>query len=258
MDVLVFAGGKPDPEDPLFSVAQGKPKALIDVAGKPMAQWVLDAVSGAKHTEQVIVVGLDEDCGLHCARPLHFVPDRGGLIDNAVAGMRRVREISPAAEHALVLAGDTPAITPQMIDWRIEQTQGTDVDVDYAAIKREVMETRYPGSSRSYVRLRDVEVCGGDMHVVRPSLAARVDLVERLIEARKNVVKQAALIGFDTLFLLLTRRLTLKGAEKLVSKRLGVVGSATLSPYAEIGMDVDKPFQLEIMRRDLSPASSTS
>jgi GTP:adenosylcobinamide-phosphate guanylyltransferase len=258
MDVLILAGGIPGPDDPLFPFTEGKPKALVDLAGKPMGQWVLDAVSGAKLTEHVVVVGLDEDCGFHCAKPLHFISDQGGILDNAMPGMRRIQEISPKAEHALVLPGDTPAITSKMIDWRIEQAQGSDIDIDFAAIERDVMETRYPGSSRSYIRLKDVEVCGADMHVVRPSLVRRVELWERLIGARKSIFKQAALIGLDTLFFLLTRSMTLRGAEKLVSKRLGVVGRATLSPYAEIGMDVDKPFQLEIMRQDLSPASSTS
>jgi hypothetical protein len=50
--------------------------------------------------------------------------------------------------------------------------------------------------------------------------------------------------------------LTLDGAQKLISKRLGIVGVATLSPYAEIGMDADKPFQLEILRRDLASAGN--
>ena len=33
--------------------------------------------------------------------------------------------------------------------------------------------------------------------------------------------------------------------------RLNIPGKAILCPYAEVGMDVDKLFQLEIMREDL-------
>jgi hypothetical protein len=138
-----------------------------------------------------------------------------------------------------------------MIDWRIESMEGSHCDIEYTAIERTVMESRFPGSNRSYVKLKDVEVCGGDVHGLRLSLVGQWDLWERLINARKNIFKQAALIGFDTLFFLLTRSMTLKQAESLVSKRLGIVGKATLSPYAEMGMDVDKPFQLEIMRKEL-------
>jgi hypothetical protein len=73
----------------------------------------------------------------------------------------------------------------------------------------------------------------------------------RITNARKSPLKQAALIGFDTLFLLATRQLTLAGAESRIMKRLNITGRAIVCPYAEVGMDVDKPFQLEIMRRDL-------
>jgi hypothetical protein len=33
--------------------------------------------------------------------------------------------------------------------------------------------------------------------------------------------------------------------------RLNITGKALVCPYAEVGMDVDKLFQLEIMREDL-------
>ena len=114
------------------------------------------------------------------------------------------------------------------------------------------MEARFPGSNRSYVRLKDYELCGGDMNVFRASLVTtRTELWERIIEARKNALRQAALIGYGTLLLLLLRRLTLEAGIKRASKSLGIRGRALVCPYAEIGMDVDKPYQLEILAADL-------
>jgi hypothetical protein len=172
-------------------------------------------------------------------------------LDNGLAGLQCLKEVAPSAELALVLPGDTPAITSEMIDWRIDDAYRTNADFYYTAIEREVMEARYPESKRSYVRLKDVEVCGGDMHVVRLSLAADPHLWNRIVDARKNVFKQAALVGLDTLFLLLTRRMTLMGAVKLAGKRLDIAAAVTLSPYAEMGMDADKPFQPDILREEL-------
>ena len=74
---------------------------------------------------------------------------------------------------------------------------------------------------------------------------------EKITNSRKSPLKQAALIGFDTAFLLLTGRLTLKKAETRIMTRLNITGKAIVCPYAEVGMDVDKPHQLEIMRADL-------
>ena len=70
MDAVVLAGGIPSPEDPLYNYTQGRSKALVDIAGAPMVQWVLNALGGAISVDHVLVVGLDQDCGLTCAKPL--------------------------------------------------------------------------------------------------------------------------------------------------------------------------------------------
>ena len=48
MDAVVLAGGIPQPNEPLYSYSHGEAKALIDMAGKPMIQWVLDALGDFK------------------------------------------------------------------------------------------------------------------------------------------------------------------------------------------------------------------
>jgi hypothetical protein len=114
------------------------------------------------------------------------------------------------------------------------------------------MEARFPNARRSYVHLRGLEVCGGDMNIVRVDLATDDRLWERLLAARKSVWRQASLVGWDTLFFLLLRRLELEVAVQRVSRRLHIRGRAHLFPHAEAGMDVDKPHQLELIRRDLA------
>ena len=90
------------------------------------------------------------------------------------------------------------------------------------------------------------------MNIVRASVASGNDeLWERLISARKNAFKQAALFGFSTLFLLLTRRLSIHDAAPRVSKQIGIRGRVVFCPYAELAMDVDKPHQFEILRADM-------
>ena len=115
------------------------------------------------------------------------------------------------------------------------------------------MEKRFPGSNRSYIHLKDMDVCGGDLNVVRASLVNGSDeLWEKIIASRKNALKQAALLGYDNLLLLLLRQINLENAVRRVARRLNLTGRALVCPYAEIAMDVDKPHQLEIMRADLS------
>jgi hypothetical protein len=116
------------------------------------------------------------------------------------------------------------------------------------------MEKRFPGSKRTWTKLSDMEICGGDLNAARISLIVNDDteMWEKITDSRKNPLKQAALIGYDTALLLLTGRLSLQDAETRVMKRMNITGKAVVSPYAEVGMDVDKPHQLEIMRADLA------
>ena len=130
-----------------------------------------------------------------------------------------------------MVSSDIPAITSEMVDWEIETTLPTDVDLCYTVVKREVIEARYPGSRRTYVKLKDMEVCGGDLNVLHTSVVSmNPEIWERLIASRKNPIKQAAIIGFDTLFLMIFRMLTLDEAVKKVTARLNMTGQSSRLP----------------------------
>jgi len=253
VDAVVTAGGIPKLDEALYLYTQGKPKALLDIGGKPMIQWVLDALGAAKLVDNVVVIGLDDVSGVTCSKPLTFIPNRLSMIENILGGINQVLEINPSATHILLVSSDIPGITPEIVDWEIATTQPADVDLCYNVVKREVIETRYPGSKRTFTRLKGMEVCGGDMNVIRTSVASMpTDTWKRLIDSRKNPIKQAAILGIDTLFLTLLQAITLEEAVRKVAARLHMTGQAIICPYAEIAMDVDKPHQLEMMRTDLA------
>ncbi len=69
MDAIVLAGGIPLPEETLYPYTRGHPKAMLDLAGKPMIQWVLDALSESTTIENVIITGLTEKSGVACKKP---------------------------------------------------------------------------------------------------------------------------------------------------------------------------------------------
>jgi GTP:adenosylcobinamide-phosphate guanylyltransferase len=252
MDAVVTAGGIPQPGEPLYEETHGRSKALLDIGGKPMIQWGLDALEGAATIERVVIIGLDESSGVKCAKPLWFVPNHGAMIENIRAGIVKILEIHPQAHQVMIVSSDVPAIKPEMVDWVANNAAQSDDDMYYHVITRQVMEARYPGSRRTYTRLKNVEVCGADVNVVRAQTVTSNDaLWKRIIDARKSPLQQASLLGFDTLLLILFRQLTVESAAKLASKRLKMRGRGVFSPYAELGMDVDKPHQLAMMREDL-------
>jgi GTP:adenosylcobinamide-phosphate guanylyltransferase len=254
MDAIVIAGGIPLPEDPLYSYTQGNSKALLDIAGKPMVQWVLDALSSAKSIENVIVIGLSAKSGVTCQKPMHFLSNQGRMLANIVAGIEKSQQLNPQNEYVMVVSSDVPAIKAEMIDWLSETCQQTHDDLYYGVVPREVMEARYPNSKRTFTRLKGIEVCGADVNVTHVNMAKDeyLDTWQQLIGNRKNPLLQARVIGLDTLFQMLFRQLTIDDIIKRVMARIGVRGRAIIWQHAEAGMDVDKPHQLEIMRADLA------
>jgi GTP:adenosylcobinamide-phosphate guanylyltransferase len=256
MDAIVTAGGIPKPGEPLYSYTLGASKALLDIAGKPMIRWLLEALESAETIERVVVIGLAPESVQTTSKVAAFLPNQGSMIENIRAGVRKIVELNPDTRHVLLVSSDIPAITGKIVDWFVRASQQSDQDIYYSVVPRRVMEKRFPGSKRSYTRLSDIEVCGGDMHIIRAELAFSTDRIwDDLIGARKNVFKQASIIGFDTLLLLLIGILTLEDAVRRVTKRLKLTGQPVKSPYAELGMDVDKPAQLEMLRADLGHRS---
>ena len=259
MDAIVTAGGIPQPEDPLYTYSHGDAKAMVDVAGKPMIQWVLDALGDAKSVNNVVVIGLSTKSGVTCKKPLHFISNQGRMLANVVAGVNKSLELNKDTEYVLLVSSDIPALKPEMVGWLIETCMQTKDDLYYGICTREVMEKRFPDSKRTYTHLKDMEVCGADINMAHVRMATEhLDMWESLIGNRKSPLRQARIIGLGTLFALFTRRLTLEDAVKRVCERIGVHGRAIIWPYAEACMDVDKPHQLELMRADLARQQNTS
>jgi len=252
MDAVVIAGGIPAPQDPLYAYSKGEAKALLDIAGKPMVQWVIDALGEANTIDRIVLIGLTARSGLTSRKPLVYISNEGRMLANIQAGTEKVKQLNPKAEYVLFVTSDIPAITGAMFDWVVNTSLQTKHDIYYNVIPRQVMEDRFPAANRTFVRLKDLEACGGDTHVVRTAIVGRNSgFWDKLIEARKNPAAQASLLGFDIIFRFLFRQLTADDVIRRVAARLGLRGRALICPFAEVGMDVDKPHQLELMRSHL-------
>jgi GTP:adenosylcobinamide-phosphate guanylyltransferase len=253
VDAVITAGGIPKPEDPLYPLTQGRNKALLPIGGVPMVQWIVDALGGADCIGRVVVVGLDPaEAALECRKPLSYVPNAGSMIGNVQAGAKQVLAQDANARHVLVVSADIPTITAEMVDWNVSTSLETDHDAYYSFIPAADMERRFPGSRRTFFKLKEGRFSGSDMNVFQTALVGKYHPAwQAIVDSRKNVFKQAGLVGVDTLLLLLLGRLSIAGAERAVLRHLGVHGRTFLSRYPETGMDVDKPHQYELVKRDL-------
>lgn len=251
MDCVVLAGGLPKPEDPMYALTQGETKALLPMNGRTMLERVIDALQSAKHVEDVVVVGLGSDLGMQFKRPVHHLPDHGGLISNGMAGLEWLAENKPGTTHFLGVTSDIPLMTGQMVDDFIEMCQPLDRGIYYNFVSKETMEARFPHSTRTYVKLKGMQVAGGDIGMIHVDLRRETERLEMLENARKHAWKIARVVGLRMMIKLLLRQVTFNDIEETAYRLTGISVKVVLNPYAEMAMDGDKPAQVTLLRDEL-------
>ncbi len=252
LDTIVLAGGIPGPEAPLYAYTQGESKTLLAIAGKPMLQWVLDALTDAPGVGRVVIVGAGESASVSCPKVVATVPDHGSLFANGVAGLTKLRELGAITPQVIMCSGDIPLITAEMVEWGISQCPDPSVDLYHFDVPREAMEARFPGSLRTFIHFADEDLAGGDFHIIAPDMVERnAALWDDLISNRKNALKQALRLGPLFFIKLALHRLRVEELESKAAQKFGLRARVVRSKYAELGMDVDKTVQLELCRREL-------
>ena len=171
MNAIITAGGVPKAEDLLFPYTNGLSKSLIDVAGKPMIQWVLDALCASAKIKNIVIIGLAESDGLSTSKPTYYVPNQGSMLSNIVVGFTKVQEIDPTANYIVIASSDIPDLKSNMVDWLIDEVEKEPADIYYGIVQKQLMEKTYPDSRRTWTKLKDMELCGADINVAHVSMA---------------------------------------------------------------------------------------
>lgn len=249
IDCVVVAGGRPDSSDPLYEYTQGKPKALLEIGGSTLIQYVLRSLLGATSIDHIVVVGLEQSALPDLEGPIDYVADQGGLVANGLAGLAHLQSLRPGARHILFSSADIPAVSSAIVDDIVSSCRPFDQAAYYFMVERQVMESLYPGSNRTYITLKDKAVAGADMFIADARLAeGNSHLLHDMAAGRKQAWKLARIVGPVTLISLWMHRLTLAGIEQRAERVLGAPVSVQLTRHAQLAMDIDKPEQLRLLR----------
>ena len=252
INCVIMAGGLPEPGEPLYEMTQGKSKVLLDMNGRTMLERVVDALQAAQSIGEIVVVGLGSDLGMTFQKPVYHVTDHGSLLKNALAGIAKMRELHPETNLVLLCSADIPTITPEIVDDFIEKCAPFDKGMVYNFVDKATLEARFPHSNRTYVKLKDALIAGGDMTLIQADLSdTNRHIWEALTNARKHAWQLARVVGFRFLFKFLLRQLSLSYIEDAAYRITGRPCQVMLNPHAEIAMDADKPEQVELLRADI-------
>ena len=244
VDAVILAGGDGAVIDPEVRI-----KGLVPVAGKPMVEWVVDAMRAAASIAEIaVVVPTAEGLGPWVDKVDKLVISSDSFIENMHAGVRSFR----GEREVLVATGDVPALLPESVDDFVRHSLETGAEFTYPLISRESMDVQFPGSKRTYVRLQQGQVTGGNLALMSPALLERnLDIGQRLFETRKSPAQMARVIGFRFIVKLVTGRLDPPEVERKLGEILGGRCSAIYTDHASIGADVDKPIDVVVTERVL-------
>jgi molybdopterin-guanine dinucleotide biosynthesis protein A len=244
LNAVVLGGGKTG--DP-FPAGFGVPvKALIPIADRPMAWYVLRALRESGKVDRIVYIGPTTPA----LEPLIDVnvPDAGGMLENLEAGLARLQAKDVRSDGRVLLAtADVPLLTANAVRDLFERDPGA--ALVYPVVPEGAAERQFPGGKRTYARVLEGRFTGGNLFVLEPGLVGQfMPRLRQVIANRKNPVALAGVIGLGTLFKLLLGRLSIPDLEARVSHILGVPARALITEAAEIGFDVDKPEDLELVR----------
>jgi len=244
VSVLILAGQREGVIDPLCAAAGVERKAIIPINGKPMIDYVLDALSAAKLKFPFHVSGFDAAYDTRLVQS----PSAPGPAGSAYAALKDGIEFP-----CLMTTCDHPLLTRDMLDIFITGAKQSSADFCVGFAEKSVIQPAYPDVKRTYWKFSDTPVSGCNLFYVANEDGLKViEFWKQAQHLRKQPIKLARTIAWGLLFKYLLGRLSLADAFSYVSKRLDITATPILIPIAEAAIDVDKPSDKELVERILA------
>jgi len=224
--------------------------ALIDIGGRIILDYVVAALREARLVDRIAIAGPVEDLApFYAGLPGIILTSSGQTaIESVAKGLMAL----DAFGQVLVVTSDIPLLKAQMVDEFIEQCGDQSCDFYYPVVSKELNEAKYPGAKRTYVKLKEGTYTGGNIFLLRGEALYRcLPKAEKLVSLRKSPLAMAWFVGLPLIAKLFLQILPIREAEQRVSRMLGIKGKVIISGNPELGIDVDKPEDLELVKRFL-------
>ncbi len=242
---LVLAGSRGG-ADAVADYAGVSHKALIVLDGRTLIHRVLDALDAAG-AARIIVSTHDAGVAAELAR----IKTRAAVtrIDAAASPSASVLE---AAEKVgtplLVTTADHALLQPEWVTRFLDDApQGADIAVLLAS---EAVVTAAARTKRTYLAFADGRYSGCNLFLLRNPQALNAIAFWRRVEAqRKAPWKMALTVGPIMLVRYALKMLTLDGMIAQLGRRAGATAAAVRSPFGLAAVDVDKPSDLDLVRK---------
>lgn len=223
-------------------------KAFIKLIGKPMIMYVIDALRSSNKVDKIVIVGEKSKFNSLDTYTDMIIDSNESMLNNISAGVKHFKE----DDMLLVSTCDIPLLTGEAVADFITRSLESKADLCYPIVNKTTCQLKYPEAKRTYAALKEGQFTGGNLFMLNPAILDRcIYIAEQMINYRKSPAKMSKVLGLPFLIKLATGRLSIEEVENRVSKLLNIRGKAIITEYAEIGTDIDKPEDIEIIEKFL-------
>ncbi len=235
---VILGGGRSPWLQPL---AGTQVLCLARLQGRRLLDWQLAALRSSGRVGR-IVVALDQ-AALGQAEPLPegvtAIAAGRSLPDTC---LKAAAYLAEPASKLLFLCQDIPLVTPAAIQDFLAQCEARpEGELYYPIIPKEACLAAYPGTQRTFIRIKEGSFTGGNMMLVAASVIPRGQAkAEELFALRKKPWQFCRWLGWDFIFKLFFHRLAAAEAEVRMTRLMAMESKLIFCPYPEVGVDVDK------------------
>lgn len=251
VDCFILAGGL----SPWLKASAGtEHRCLAPIGQKRIIDYIIDALQKSGSIRHIIIAARKEALPLlegTLPEGIQLCEAEGDLPATAYAAARALG--AGSTEKLLGVCDDIPLLTPLAVREFISACQAQPAEeLYYPIIPKDACLAQFPQAKRTYGRLRDGVFTGGNMMLVSKSIIPPgQQKAKEIFARRKSPLKLCDWLGWSFVLKLLLHRLTLAEAEKRTSELMEMRCKAIITRHAGVGMDIDKPSDLELARRTL-------
>jgi CTP:molybdopterin cytidylyltransferase MocA len=249
---IVLAGQRPG-VDPLADAYGQHWKALVPIDGEAMLSRVAKTLLASPSIAHILIAAQHPealfvgDCAWLAQEPRIATAISSSGIAVSVAKFAG----TPAAPWpVLVTTADHPLLTPAMVEAMI--AGATNADVAVGVVSARTLLAAYPGNKRTWLKFAGNHWTGANLFALVCEKARGPLLAWSEVERdRKKAFKLIWHFGPWLAARAATRTITLAGALAKAGRTLGAIVKPVALPFAEAGIDVDKPSDHELATRIL-------
>jgi GTP:adenosylcobinamide-phosphate guanylyltransferase len=244
--ILILAGKRDGKLDPLAERAGVSHKCRVPINGKPLLEWVVEAVGPAFPDAKVlisihdpaVIADLSGVIALQASGRLTLCEAQAGIVESVEHAIAQVA--GDAAFPLLITTADNVLAESDYLRGVHQAAQASDGDAVVVLATRESIRAAHPDGQRKFYEFSDMAISNCNVFWLRNANALKAtEAFREGGQFAKNRARIAKAFGIINLIRFRLGWWTLESAFKAISRRFGVKVVPHVTPDGAFAIDVD-------------------